>query len=49
MNHTMFAVDPAEPDRILPVLHEEEKLRKREFLGILTTHKHVYVLALGRS
>lgn len=42
MNHTMFAVDPAEPERILPVLHEEEKLRKREFLGILTTHKHAY-------
>lgn len=43
VNNTMFAVDPAEPDKILPVLHEEEKLRKREFLGILTTHKHACV------
>ncbi|KAG7393384.1 hypothetical protein PHYPSEUDO_009588 [Phytophthora pseudosyringae] len=39
-NRTMFAVDPAEPSKILPVLKEEEVTRKREFLGILTTHKH---------
>ncbi|GAB9469859.1 Hydroxyacylglutathione hydrolase [Globisporangium polare] len=39
-NHTMFAVDPAEPSKILEVLKEEEAARKREFLGILTTHKH---------
>lgn len=39
-NHTMFAVDPAEPSKILPVLKEEETTRKREFLGVLTTHKH---------
>lgn len=42
-NHTMFAVDPAEPSKILEVLKEEEAARKREFLGILTTHKHAYV------
>ncbi|RLN53875.1 hypothetical protein BBJ28_00008007 [Nothophytophthora sp. Chile5] len=42
-NHTMFAVDPAEPSKILPVLQEEETTRKREFLGVLTTHKHAYV------
>uniref|UniRef100_M4BD48 hydroxyacylglutathione hydrolase n=1 Tax=Hyaloperonospora arabidopsidis (strain Emoy2) TaxID=559515 RepID=M4BD48_HYAAE len=39
-NHTMFAVDPAEPSKILPILREEEKARNRQFLGILTTHKH---------
>ncbi|KAE8896535.1 hypothetical protein PF005_g15704 [Phytophthora fragariae] len=39
-NHTMFAVDPAEPSKILPVLKKEETTRKREFLGVLTTHKH---------
>ncbi|KAF4323582.1 hypothetical protein JM18_001818 [Phytophthora kernoviae] len=39
-NHTMFAVDPAEPSKILPVLKEEETTRKREFIGVLTTHKH---------
>ncbi|KAG2774301.1 hypothetical protein JG687_00010635 [Phytophthora cactorum] len=39
-NHTTFAVDPAEPSKILPVLKEEETTRKREFLGVLTTHKH---------
>ena len=42
-NHTMFAVDPAEPSKILPVLREEEKAQNRRFLGILTTHKHAYV------
>jgi hypothetical protein len=40
-NQTMFAVDPAEPSKILPVLQEEEKNHKRQFLGILTTHWHV--------
>ncbi|DBA03864.1 TPA: hypothetical protein N0F65_004554 [Lagenidium giganteum] len=39
-NQTMFAVDPAEPSKILPVLREEEKAKNREFLSILTTHKH---------
>lgn len=40
MNQTMFAVDPAEPAAILPVLKEEEETKKRQFMGILTTHKH---------
>lgn len=39
----MFAVDPAEPAKVLAVLQEEETLKKRDFLGILTTHKHAYV------
>jgi hypothetical protein len=39
-NQTMFTVDPAEPAKILQVLNEEEEAQKREFLGILTTHKH---------
>lgn len=39
-NHTMFAVDPADVGQILPVLREEETTRNREFLGVLTTHKH---------
>ncbi|KAI9905175.1 hypothetical protein PsorP6_013791 [Peronosclerospora sorghi] len=39
-NHTTFAVDPAEPSKIMAVLKEEETVRKRAFLGILTTHKH---------
>ncbi|TYZ57968.1 hypothetical protein PybrP1_008423 [[Pythium] brassicae (nom. inval.)] len=39
-NQTMFAVDPAEPEKVLAVLREEEAAKKREFLGILTTHKH---------
>jgi hypothetical protein len=46
-NHTMFAVDPAEPSKILPVLKEEETTRKREFLGVLTTHKHACVQCTG--
>ncbi|CAH0483101.1 unnamed protein product [Peronospora belbahrii] len=40
-NHTMFAVDPAESCKIMTVVKEEEMTRKREFLGVLTTHKHV--------
>lgn len=39
-NQTMFAVDPAEPEKILPVLQEEAAAKNREFLAILTTHKH---------
>ncbi|GLE04213.1 hypothetical protein PINS_up013124 [Pythium insidiosum] len=39
-NQTMFAVDPADPAQILPVLREEETTKQRQFLGILTTHKH---------
>ncbi|KAL7687073.1 putative hydroxyacylglutathione hydrolase [Plasmopara halstedii] len=39
-NQTMFTVDPAECSTILPVLKEEETTRKRQFLGVLTTHKH---------
>ncbi|CAI5722671.1 unnamed protein product [Peronospora destructor] len=39
-NQTMFAVDPAESSKILAVLKEEERTRNREFLGVLTTHKH---------
>lgn len=41
-NQTMFAVDPAESDKVLAVLREEETAKRREFLGILTTHKHPY-------
>lgn len=46
VNHTMFAVDPAEPAKIMAVLKEEEAKRQREFLGVLTTHKHAYVYSL---
>lgn len=42
VNQVMFAVDPAEPARILPALNEEEALKKRKLLAILTTHKHAY-------
>ena len=46
-NQTMFAVDPAESSKILAVLKEEETTRNRAFLGVLTTHKHEYVVSLG--
>lgn len=42
-NQTMFAVDVGEPSVVLNVLKEEETAKKREFLGILTTHKHACV------
>lgn len=42
-NQTMFVVDPAEPSKILPILQEEETSKKRQFLGVLTTHHHSYV------
>jgi hydroxyacylglutathione hydrolase len=39
-NQTMFAIDGADPEALIPVLREEEETHARELVGILTTHKH---------
>ncbi|OQS04704.1 hydroxyacylglutathione hydrolase [Thraustotheca clavata] len=40
-NQHVLAIDPAQPESIVPVLKEELASNNREMLGVLTTHGHL--------